>query len=91
MQPHSNADGSRLQIGIDCGGIYDKLLCILTLDEQYYGRLFVIFVGTHLNLDVVLLGYNGRNCTNTQPHSNGDDSRLRMDIDCGGIYDALLC
>ena len=52
-------------------------------------RTFICF-GAHSNLNVLLLGYDDHNCY-MQPHSNGDGSRLRIDIDFGGIYDTLLC
>ena len=93
MRPHSNCDGSRLRMDIDCGGIIRHI--VVHVDFGRTARTFICF-GAHSNVGVLLLGYNDRNYTckrlplYMQPHCNGDGSRLLIDIDCGGIYDALL-
>ena len=153
MRPHSNCDGSRLRMDIDCGGLYDAFLCcwlwtnstyvylfwctfefecvvawlrwsqllyattlqwwrlttsdwywfrwnirhivMLTLDEQHVRQFVLVhiricmccclltMVQLHINPCAIYI------CM--RPHSNCDGSRLRMDIDCGGWYDAFLC
>ena len=64
---------------------------MLTLDKQRV-RMFICF-GAHSNLDVLLLGYNDRNCTpvcyQTCNHTS-IGSRLWIDIDFGGIRHIVM-
>ena len=90
---HFNGDGSRPRIDIDFGGKHDTLLCWLWTNSTY--------VYLYSNLDVLLLVWlrwlqlhtrvAAIYTTYMQPNTNGDGSRIRIEIDFGGIYDTLLC
>ena len=95
-QPHFNGDGSLTTPDWYCFRWNIRHIVMLTLDKQRV-RLFV-FVHIRIWMCCCLFSFDDCDCTPTrvlytcmQSHSNGDGSRLWIDIDFGGIYDTLLC